>query len=90
MTKSKHSSDLPKQLGSQKIVQRVVNVKGNSTQVIGDYNSQKSFNFNLIFSVFYISILALGGIAWALNIGQHIQGPANHSEPSHQDVLQDS
>lgn len=43
------------------------NASGNVTQVGGNYSN--TMNVNLFISLFFISILALGGLAWMLNIG---------------------
>ena len=64
--------------------QTVQNVGKNSTQVAGNYNSQQTMNLNLVISVFFISILSLGGIAWALNVGWNKGGnpTQNNQSPS--------
>lgn len=47
------------------------NVRKNSTQVGRDLiqGSGNSTTLNLVISVFVISVTALGGLAWAINVG---------------------
>ena len=62
--------------------QTAQNVGKNSTQVAGNYNSQQTLNLNLVISVFFISILSLGGIAWALNVGLNPKGDSTQNGQS--------
>ena len=54
---------------SDRIRQNAQNVGKHAVQVGGDYTHSSSINLNLLISVFFISVLALGGLAWAINAG---------------------
>ncbi len=60
---------LPESQKPNHVEQNSNHVGKNSLQVGGNYTQSTSINLNLIISVFFISILALGGLAWALNVG---------------------
>ena len=64
------------------IQQTAQNIGRNAMQVSGNYNNQQTVSLNLMISVFFISILALGGIAWALNLGPNPQGSAEQTDRS--------
>ena len=64
------------------IKQTAQNIGKNSTQVSGNYNSQQTLSMNLVISVFFISILSLGGIAWVLNVGWNFKPSQNNQSPS--------
>ncbi|NJM99534.1 MAG: hypothetical protein HC800_22465 [Phormidesmis sp. RL_2_1] len=49
--------------------QNIQNVGKNATQVGGNYTHTSSININLLISIFFISLVAFGGLAWALNAG---------------------
>ncbi|MBT9312804.1 hypothetical protein [Leptothoe kymatousa] len=53
---------------SNRIQQSAKNVGKNALQVGGDYTQTTSINLNLIISVFFISVVAFGGLAWSLNL----------------------
>ena len=59
---------------SNHIRQTAKNVGKNALQVGGDYAQTTSINLNLLISIFFISVLALGGLAWAINVGWEIPG----------------
>ena len=59
---------------SSQIRQTANNVGKNALQVGGDYTQTTSINLNLLISVFFISVLAMGGLAWAINVGWEIPG----------------
>ncbi|MEM9485214.1 MAG: hypothetical protein AAGA83_16175 [Cyanobacteria bacterium P01_F01_bin.116] len=59
---------------SDSIEQNANNIGKNALQVGGDYTQTTSINLNLLISVFFISVLALGGLAWAINVGWEIPG----------------
>lgn len=59
---------------SSQIRQTAKNVGKNAVQVGRDYAQTTSINLNLLISVFFISVLALGGLAWAINVGWEIPG----------------
>ena len=62
--------------------QTAQNIGRNSIQVAGDYSSQQTLSLNLVISVFFISILSLGGIAWVLNAGWNFKPSQNNQSPS--------
>ncbi len=70
---------------SNQIRQSAKNVGKNALQVGGDYTQTTSINLNLLISVFFISVVALGGLAWALNlVGQGTGGGAGLPEAMEQ------
>lgn len=56
--------------------QNANNVGNNATQVGHDYISNTSVSINLVFIIFFICVLAMGGLAWAINAGIN---PVGHS-----------
>ena len=54
--------------------QKASNQRGNVTQVGRDYTNTTNLSF--VASFFIIGVLALGGLAWALNVGLN-QNPSN-------------
>ena len=62
--------------------QTAQNIGKNSIQVAGDYSSQQTLSLNLVISVFFISILSLGGITWALSVDWNPSPPRNNQSPS--------
>ena len=50
-------------------------------QVSGNYNNEQTLSLNLMISVFFISVVALGGIAWALNVGWNPVGNPTQDTP---------
>jgi len=64
------------------------NAEQNVSQFAGDYssnssNSSNSNNINIWVSFLAVGVLALGGLAWALNIGSlQNSGNPNQSQPS--------
>ncbi len=56
--------------------QSAKNVRGNSVQVGRDFSqdSGNSTTISVFISVFVISVLALGGLAWAINVGPNASG----------------
>lgn len=48
---------------------QVIKAGKNATQVGRDYIPSHSFNINILISLFFISVFALGGLAWAINLG---------------------
>jgi hypothetical protein len=60
--------------------QKAQNIGGNVTQTGRDFKGPT--NFNLLTPVFFISLLAFGGLAWTINVGLN-KGSSNQiTEPS--------
>jgi hypothetical protein len=63
-------------------VQKAKNVGGNAIQVGGNYTQTSTVNLNLYISIFLISILALGGLAWSLKVGPIQNDNSNTTSPT--------
>lgn len=70
------------QPNDDKVRQDATNVGGNATQVGRDSTNRSSVNF--VIPLFFISILALGGLAWALAVGLNQGGQTPQSIPTSQ------
>ena len=68
---------MKEQTSNQSLSQKASNQGGNLTQAGRDYKNTTSVN--LFMSFFIIGVLALGGLAWALNVGL-IGGSENNQE----------
>jgi len=80
-------SQPPDTSSQSSVSQSASHVGGNAMQVAGDYSSHeqtKQFNLNLVVSVFFISMTALGGIAWALNLATSGAGGDANQNPQEQ------
>ena len=60
--------------------QTIQNVGKNATQVGRDYTTNTSINVNLVLAFFFIIVLALGGIALAMNFGLNSSGDSRFIE----------
>ncbi|MEL6779719.1 MAG: hypothetical protein AAFO06_20970 [Cyanobacteria bacterium J06597_16] len=59
--------------------QKIEKAGKNALQVGGNYTQSSSFNINILISIFFISVLALGGLAWAINLGMNKGGNSQSS-----------
>ncbi|MEO1393329.1 MAG: hypothetical protein AAFV90_10490 [Cyanobacteria bacterium J06634_5] len=59
--------------------QKIEKAGNNALQVGGNYTQSSSFNINILISIFFISVLALGGLAWAINLGMNKGGNSQSS-----------
>lgn len=82
MDKPVVTADQAPDLSARENRQIAHNVGGNAMQVSGNYSNQQTLSFNLMISVFFISIFALGGIAWALNVGLNPIGNPQQTDQS--------
>ena len=76
---------MKEQIFNQSPSQKANNKGGNVTQVGRDYTNTTSVNFFMSF--FIIGVLALGGLAWAINMGL-IGGSENKKESDKVSLLQ--
>lgn len=60
--------------------QNIQNVGKSATQVGRDYTTSTSINVNLVLAFFFIAIVALGGIALAMNFGLNPKGDSQFIE----------
>jgi|688.fasta_scaffold438008_3 hypothetical protein len=52
-----------------KSVKQKAESRGNLKQVAGDNHETTTTNANIFVGIFFVLVLALGGIAWAVTIG---------------------
>lgn len=75
-------------MADSKSINQSVHASGDVNQVAGDSIQTTSINLNLLISVFFISVVALGGLAWALNLvgngdGGNVTQPESTEQISH-------